>query len=414
MSGAALLAALFCGCTEEPIEDPPDAPTPTEPTITTVQLPCPVAGNKGLAVRTWTPGEDHRRWGTAAPVFLRLGGLGSVGFQIQVDAEIAAQKGAVVVQFIGPGQAGSEASSGGTNDFFGKNYRAALQCVFEYLEGTRVDDEGSAFPADAEVVIATGLSLSGGSLVTSVASGTTPADGVVLWESPMVDQIITSELSPGGTLDPLFVPGTCTLDKGCPIPDRAALLQIDGEELVLFQDLDQNGMHSNDEPQYLGVEDTWTGTSRRYFSMELQAEASALIGDPPPYWWVEAKRTQTFWAARDATEALIQIRDEGSSIPFIFVASAMDHVQPHHEHVRLAQEGLLGSVFFRLNADNSYTKTIKELPAGECIDDPDDFTELPNGLFTTMVLAAELELADRLWADNWEPDLDEPLFLPVN
>ena len=93
----------------------------------------------------------------------------------------------------------------------------------------------------------------------------------------LVDQLITNELSPG-VPDPLFVPGSCTLDDGCPVPGRAErLVALDR---AVFQDVDGNGERTPEEPLYRGFS-TPVDPGRRIYSRTLLEEIAAeQVFDP--------------------------------------------------------------------------------------------------------------------------------------
>ena len=81
----------------------------------------------------------------------------------------------------------------------------------------------------------------------------------------------------------------------------------------------------------------------------------------------------------------------------------------------MAQEGLIGADFFRFLPDASYLsglgfETSMEVDAGVVVDDPVTLSLLPDPRPDVQVLAAELELADRLHSSIWDADLSEPIF----
>jgi hypothetical protein len=378
----------------------PDATLSEEDRLDLV-IPCDVAGDAGLAVRIWRPAEP--RYGELAPIFVRTGGLGTVAYQIHLDQGPARAEGAVVVQHIPPGQAGQEASSGGVDDRFGQNWNDGLRCVLAYVDSAEFAEQ---VPEGAGPRIGTGLSLSGGNLVNVLADDPSLADGAVLWESPLVADVILSELSPGGVADPLFVVGSCSLDGGCPVPGRGEQLRWSQADDAPFEDRDDDGVVGDQEAAYRGMADPSVGEKPLFHSPSLFSDAADLA---KPEWWPAEADVEDFWSPRDASAALQDIRDLGSSVAFIYVARSDDHVQVLHEHVRLGQEGLIGADFFRLNPDDAYADHGRENPAGVMVEGVDLSDKLPTRSWEDLVLGAELELADRVFFGTWDVDLDATL-----
>lgn len=382
--------------------------------VADVQIPCATAEPEGLAVRLWWPAADSGRHLSQAPVLVRVGGAGSVGFDIGHDPSLAVEQGAAVVQFLRPGVSDDGRASGGIDDFGGASTSDSLACVVAYLDGEVDPIDGETFAAQvphASVTIATGISV-GGNLVLNAAHQGMPVDGVVLWESPLVDQLVLQEPTlAGGVLDPDFVPGSCTLDGGCPFPERGPRLRWSDLHDSLYQDLDTDGFLDDEEPAYTGLKELSTDVAM-FYSRELAAEAEhyAFAVDTPPTWWQTDAERDAFWSQWDSTEALVAIRD-GSTTPFVYLARGVDHVQLVHDHVLVAQEGLIGADFFRLNADAAYIDTlgggqVSEQPAGTTVTDLGALDALPMVDVPKHLLSGELELADRAWLGVWDPDLD--------
>ena len=389
------------------------------------QIDCPIAGAEGLATRLWWPSSKGARHG-AVPVFVRVGGAGSVGWDIGHDPALATENGAAVVQFLRPGTADPDGSaSGGVDDFGGPGVRDAFACTVRFvrgevgaLDGASREDLAPFLPG---FVVGTGLSL-GGSHVLNAAVGdaTLPVDGVVMWESPLTDQITLQEMSPFGALVDNFEPGSCTLDGGCPFPGRQESLRYHMSG-VLWADTDGDDVRDASETYFRPLIDQITGFSFVSTEMHAEVEANAAAVFAPvggvPADWQDAASTEAFWLGWDAVVSLRQVRDAGDDRPMFVLGSRFDHAQIVHEHTRVGLEGVSGARFFRLNPDSAYLgglgeTDLLEFPGNTVVDDPAVLDALNEPRPDRQLLAAELELVDRLHAGVWDDDLDAVL-IPV-
>lgn len=364
---------------------------PPEPTIEHVA--CDVAGDEGLAVRIARPHAP--RYGDVAPVVVRVSGIGADGFTDDFADGPAQALGVAVVRFLDPGATDGDVASGGTFDGYGDNRLAAIGCAVG-----RAAELG-------DPVLLTGLSIGGNAVLLADVA----VDGVVLWESPLTDQLVLIEPSPGDVVDPTFTPGSCTLDAGCPFPDRADDIRLAAGEP--WRDFDDDGVIDADEPAYHLLPD---GSGATFPSVALDADLRAG-GRSLPDDWPDADALAAFWSPRDAAPALRAVRDGARDGRFLYVATADDHAQVFHEHVRLAQEGLGAASFFRLGPDAAYMDALGapvdvEHDAGTLVADVYADGALPTASSPDLVLAAELELADRARDGDWRADLDAVLYSP--
>ncbi len=378
-----LLACRHAGDSEGET-DPLSAPLVRE------EVDCAVAGPQGLAVRVERPPAPRHEAGT--PVFVRVNPPGRLGFDEVYPDQAAIEAGAAVIRFLDVGTSQDGQTSGGTFDGAGASRLEALRCVLA---------EARRLVPEASVVVVTGFS-QGGNAVMAAHDG---ADAVVVWEPPLVDQLVMVEPTAGGVADPTFVEGTCTLDGGCPFPGREDSLRWDESESKIFHDLDGDGVLGA-EPSYRGLKDEVGGTLG-FVSVELwdaiAADEEAVFGGSAPANWPSRIELVQFWAPRDATAALRDLRD-GAGGRFLLVATADDHVQAVHDHERILVEALSGADWWRVNPDSAYSGT-GEVPAGEA----PDWEGLPEISDALLVLSAELEMADRFVHDVWDADLTAPL-----
>jgi hypothetical protein len=180
-------------------------------------------------------------------------------------------------------------------------------------------------------------------------------------------------------VDPTLVAGGCTLDAGCLFDGRAARLGFDAVTGQLFVDADEDGKQADDEAYYHRE----VAEGGYAYSRELTSLAQSLFFEEstPSTSWISGSQLDEFWSAKDATEALISVRDNGSEVPFTYVAAQIDHVQLVQEHILLAIEGLSGSDHFLVN-----DAMVSDI----------DLTTLPNESASALVLSAELAMVDIL------------------
>jgi hypothetical protein len=343
---------LLGGCTAS--NDLPMTPTD-------VVVPCLELASGAVDVRIWWP--DPVRTGSPPALVYRVGGADSDGYEINFGTSDLLMNGVGVIQHLAPIN----------EDFWSADEQDAIACVVGYVRGVPLEI------GEVSNLIVTGLSLAGNTVLNSVIGRTLDVDGVVLWESPLVDELILLEAQPGMVLDPTLVEGGCTLDAGCLFDGRTARLGFDAVTGQLFVDADEDGKHDEEEAYYhREVADGGYAYSRELTSLaqSLFFEESTL-----PTGWISGAQLDEFWSAKDATEALISVRDNGSKVPFTYVTAQIDHVQLVQEHILLAIEGLSGSDHFLVN-----DATASDI----------DLATLPNESASTLVLSAELAMVDTL------------------
>lgn len=326
-----------------------------------VVVPCLALSSGAVDVRVWWP--DAARTGSSPALVYRVGGAGSDGYEINFSTSDLLMNGVGVIQHYAPI----------SEDFWSADEQDAIGCVVGYVRGAPLEIEA------VSSLIITGLSLGGNTVLNSVIGQALDVDGVVLWESPLVDELILLETSPEMMVDPTLVEGGCTLDAGCLFDGRAARLGFDAVTGQLFVDADEDGKQADDEVYYHRE----VADGGYAYSRELTSLAQSLFFEEstPPTGWISGAQLDEFWSAKDATEALISVRDNGSEVPFTYVAAQIDHVQLVQEHILLAIEGLSGSDHFLVN-----DAMVSDI----------DLATLPNESASTLVLSAELAMVDKL------------------
>jgi hypothetical protein len=403
MGWIALLVGLGCrGPADASDASDVTVPDDTDATELHAQVGCPeAAGDEGIAIWLRLPGQS--RHPGAIPVIFEVGPYFYAGFDERPgpDGPVIA-RGAAVLRFLDPGTTSTDGAwtSGGVEDPGGPARLAAIRCVADWVRGP-------SFPAELGAFVVVGLSSGGNPVVLDVADGL-PVDGTVLWESPLLDQLMMKEPGQRGEdgaiafVDPTFEAGTCTLASGCPFPGRGPQLRVPpGAHPTVFRDLDGDGVLGAGEPFYELNE----GIPSLELWDEVAAQDPAIVfGGPIPGTWPSRPEVVAWWASRAATPGLVALKAQGGG-NFLLIGTRDDHVQLFHEHERLALEALAGAHFVRLNPDAAYVAEV----GGTLVEaDPGpDLSNLPELPDAVLIQAAELELVDRVAAGVWDPDLDE-------
>ncbi len=171
------------------------------------------------------------------------------------------------------------------------------------------------------------------------------------------------------------------------------------------------------------------GRLKVYYSQEVidAAFERRVFGDAgPPKFIATPEECRAYWKIRNSLRAFPLIKKYAPKLKVILVAGAEDHVQacPAHPHIQQAYDGLRAAgVWCRLNPDAAYVKhLIGPRLRGRLVDN-DANRPIPVGQMKRFVhpvdagapkpifqLAAVLELADRIHAKNFKPNLSRVLY----
>jgi hypothetical protein len=433
-------------------------------------LPSEVAPGDGLAMRISHPAEDGARHADGAPVVvLAPAGLsvGTVGYD-EVHPTTAAAGVVVIAALLQGGGDGREVSSG-NYDYRGPDSKRAMRDVLRYAMGEIADDDGFLITeripwADTGLVGVVGLSTGGDLALTTMADHATALSGIdwfASWESPVGDQhlgdvweVIGEDHWVGvelghvdSTLNPLYVPGTCTLTT-CPLPGLADALAWDSEYSVdivdpldgtmwgfsgvFFIDEDLNGVRGSGEMVVPGLPGPGVVESGEhlpylYYSTEIadviDDRVDAIFPSGLPSWMATTTQMRDYWAERDGSLVVGDVHADFPDLLVMVLGTVQDHLQgqPDHPHLGSHLQGWLdaGHSWARLNPDSAYVAeasgepvgSIPELDAGQALPWPDTESHLvPEALEPHVVTAAVMELADRVRAGNTDVDLDAVLY----
>ena len=163
------------------------------------------------------------------------------------------------------------------------------------------------------------------------------------------------------------------------------------------------------------------------FSVPVLQEAvrrRLVKGDWPPH-FMSLEEAKAFWNLQDGAPRMPEAIRNCPRVAVIVHGGAVDHVQraPDHPHVLEAVEGFqaAGARFVRLNPDRAYVEWIRGCPVESAVDNPAgkryDHLSIRSALEPegdrdpwqadrAHMAAAICELADRVYSDNFVPDLD--------
>ncbi|MBN2798780.1 MAG: hypothetical protein JXX28_06480 [Deltaproteobacteria bacterium] len=444
---------LFAGCGARP---PAEGPPFTAPGVLYTAVPSEAAGDEGVAVRVAYPARGSARYPDGAPVLVEVPGAHSGGQLDPPDAptSLQVQSGLVMVQLLFPGTDTPQGASGGDFDYRGRRSQQALADVIRYAAGEAPDRDGLLLEdrlpfVRSDLVGLMGRSHGGNAAVLALEAHPDAAallSWLSTWEAPLGSQHVTVELGHvGASPNAHYVPGSCTLE-GCPWAEGAEDLRYDpvarvevtdprdGERVgmvgVLCLDLDADRACGEADHLLRGVSGRMTAEEplRLYLSVYLTdwLARSGLVADWPDH-LATPEAARAFWGEREGSRALVPLHLAAPDLPILLLGTQTDHMlaPEDHPHLRLPLDALLasGHGFARMNPDAAYLSALTgisegalpELPAGSPLPWPGtEGALIPEavegvGLDPWVPVAAELELFDRAWSDDWREDLGEPL-----
>jgi len=358
--------------------------------------------------------------------------------------------GFVEVGFAFPGGGRDEARSGGTYDHRGSNCVQALRDVILFAMGKIADGQGRKIQdlvGDIRV-LTSNVGLHGGSHGGNACGAVMGLYGqdfpklawYVSMESPYGEGAVGAELgSRRGRLCPAYDSETGTLDLTKLAFDPSSEIRPFGTgrfgapslpALVggLFFDMDGDGKceSEDDYPLQPPVFDVGQGR-KAWYSVRLirEAERRNLFGAPRPVHIPSLDEAIESWRYRDATGLVVDAVRKIPDLAAIVVAGETDHVQiaPDHPHIRAQVNAFqeAGAKLIRLNPDRAYVEWLLDREAPGLPDADAGLRYTPKTISAALCPdraapkqllspAAMCELADRVQARNFEPNLDRVLF----
>ncbi len=454
---SALLSLCLFGCTQPKVgdsinstsdsaKDQPILPRAGLGEVTYTHIYSPENGN--IAVRIEIPTEP--RYGETAPVvvvastwFVEKYNSDETPFHLEFNP---VSIGVIVITHLWPGKTDPESGvhSDGEYDYGGPNSLAALRDMIRFALGKTADINGNYLsdlitPAPLYDNVGMFASSHAGVVATNVMSYYGESFSELKYfvgrENPTMAEMYPLEIGhfnqqhkpvtnpyydPNG-----YTPITIAVDysrldwvenntfpKGRPI-----FVVPGGKDYVL----DDKGPNIN---------------GKRWFSYPLtQAlwDNGVFTAQTWPIDLADPEQTAEFWPYRETIHNYAAIGDKIPELRVMLPFSSYDHVQtaPDKPHIHQAYDGFrkTAGLWTRLNCDLSYVQSEVHPSASKENGFPDNpantepgnwqdeakrwgFEGRLEGELTTKTipLACVAEMADRVWADNWQPNLDSVLY----
>lgn len=396
------------------------------------------AGVGNIAVRLELP--EKPRYPEGAPVVVHASTFfaQSVGFHRRFDTF---RVGAISIAYLRPGRDDplSGAQSDGEPDHGGPDSLAALRDVIRFASGVIPNHEGFYIDELLEITPLTDnvgmfASSHSGIVATNVLAyhgeELTTLKYLVGRENPTRDEMYPLEL---GYFDdrrnPIYNPHYHPEDY------TPTTLHIDYSTASWLQNAEYPRgriyfMGADGNPDHFLHEEIcpemW---GKRYYSRALtQAlfdNGALRLGDWPDD-LATPEETHAAWPFRTTVDNYPSIGVSLPELRVILVFAELDHVQaaPDKPHIHQAYDGFRkgAGLWVRMNPDRAYVQTLDEKYGAEFPDNPAntepvDWQEAPKWGFPGVTpttkyevpLAAVAEMADRVRANDWSPDLNEVL-----
>ncbi|NOZ21729.1 MAG: hypothetical protein GXP25_11665 [Planctomycetes bacterium] len=408
------------------------------------QIPSEVAGNTGLALGIVLP--KKARYKAGAPVVINVpGGHGAGGVFSRGNFP---DFGFVTISFCFPGGGRGRLKSGGTYDYRGADSIHALRDVIRFAMGKSKDKSGRTIHDIAKeknvTVLTSNVGLFGGSHGGNACGAAMGIYGqelpglafYVSMESPYGAGAVGVEVGDrrSGKMNPAYNPKTGKLDLSKLAFDPELRLQAMGRQRGpvlqggLFFDMDGDGKFSPDKDfQHRGLLFDLGNGPKAWYSIRLIAEAERrdLYGGHRPAHIPTLKEAKEFWRYRNAAPLIPDIVKKIPNLAVIVIANQKDHVQiaPDHFHILAQVNGFqkAGAKFIRVNCDRAYAEWALGRKDSRIVDNPANVAYTgqsiqkalqANDLDRSRMLssAAVCEVADRVQAGNFQPDLETVLF----
>jgi hypothetical protein len=399
----------------------------------------PEIGN--IVVRVRLPQEP--RYPEGAPVVIDIAGffVPSVGFHESLDGT---QSGAIHVDYLWPGKDDPQtgARSDGEYDHGGPDCLAALRDVIRFASGLAPNVDGRYIEYLLEITpLADNVGLYAFSHPGIAATNVLAHHGQ---DMPTVKYLIGRE---NPTIDEMY-----PLELGYYDDDRNPVFNPyyhpeDYTPTTIHVDYSTIGWLQNDVypegrpyfavasgPDHILSEKRPQMWGKRYYSRALtQAllDNGALTLENWPDDLATPEETQAAWPYRTTVHNYPLLATSAPQLKVMLVFATDDHVQaaPDKPHIRQAYDGFrkTAGLWVRLNPDFAYVQSMtgveegdRRFPDNAANTEPNDWMNARewgyrgaygSSLVTRSVpLAAIAEMADRVRADDWSPDLDEVLF----
>lgn len=403
----------------------------------------PSAGIGNIAVRIECPTSP--RYPEGAPVVVEVSTwfVSFVEFHRVNDTR---RIGAVTVSYLWPGRLDAKTGikSDGEYDYGGPLSLSALKDVIRFASGLTPDVNGK-YIGDISIVP---VLIENVGLFASSHSGVVATNVLAYYgnEIPSVKYLVGRE---NPTLDEMY-PLELGYFNGSPAKQNRVSNPFFKEEIYLSDTLNVDystvGWYKPQGEQFgrpyfaardtipqhiLAHDKTPKAYDKRYYSRNIThalLDNGALTLENWPDYLATPSETDAFWPYRITVHNYADIVSNLADLKVMLVFSRYDHVQAAvtKPHIHQAWDGFYHTCGFwvRMNPDRAYTQSInpdygQAFPDNRANREPVDWIHIEDWGFPTdsrvrgdIWLVSMAEMADRVYMDNWNDNLDS-VFFPV-
>ncbi|RLF10394.1 MAG: hypothetical protein DRJ98_06225, partial [Thermoprotei archaeon] len=434
-------------------------------------VPCEAAGETGIAVRMIYPHEP--RYSEGAPVVVYVPG-GIHGGYFSILSQDYDPQGLIWLEFLFPGGSHEGFSSGGNYDYRGEACLAALYAVLQFAQGKLTNAAGKYIRDYVDYEVLTNdVGLYGSSyggvisalVFAKYSSGLEGVKYIVFYESPPCCYFATTDLGrvaddPNPSFDadgdglpwndyrnPNYVLYTAS-EEGCTInfstlrydPEVGLYLDNDGNGEPTYvvsdgrkvTDVDGSGAIEADEDYILPYWSLDLWGRKVYSALVMEGASQQGLLDQLSEDYLSLEETRAFWEWRELSPHYDEVAANAPWLKVMELAFLKEHMMPAPDYSNVVinynafkSRGL----WVRLNPDKCYLEYVLgrtvEWEDNDALVDvnfdnvkdmviSDDRANLVSRERKLVEVASVLEMADRVYYDCWDGNLEEVLTAQSN
>ncbi len=354
-----------------------------------------------------------------APIIIEVGGFVSkTGFSESMKDIV--DYGFIHISFLYPGCSDDGYKSGGNFDYGGDNCTYALYQVIRYATGEIEDMHGNKISDIIPYAMVDNVGLytfsHPGIIATKViALYDTKLKYFVGHENPTCSAITAFDLgyyeNMKAVVNPTYDYPDDYSDENV-YPDYSKVA-FDYVKNIPYLDL--NGNKILDKGDFPFKENVPTFFGKRFYSIALTEALNKSISKWPPD-IATVEECKRIWSERESTRYYKLIKGD---VKVMLVFGEPDHAQPSKDkpHIHQAYNGFRKrGIWVRLNPDASYTMHIAKIstPDNPANHEPQNWLNISKWAYNATLpsirrlvgIAAIAEMADRVYTNNWEENID--------
>jgi hypothetical protein len=392
------------------------------------------AGIGKIAVKVTLP--ETARYADGAPLIIYVSTFFTPGNPKFATAFVdVTDMGFIHVTYLWPGLSDpSGAKSEGTYDYGGEDSLQALHAVIRFASGRISNSDGYYITQLSEITPLTddvglyafshpGIAATN---VLALYGDELSVEYFVGGENPTEDLLSAMDLGHyGGNIpvyNSLYTYPDDYSSSGISL-DYSSVLYDSSLEAPYF-DLDNDGK-AEEGIDFIHGTQTPTMYGKKTYSVAMTralVENGALTDADWPADIATLEEVEELWPFRETVENYPLL--EGSDLKVLLVFAQKDHVQtvPDKPHIHQAYDGFTAAgLWVRLNPDSAYVSSLESAlgalsPDNDANSEPADWMDIEDwaypdkaGANTLISFAATAEMADRVYTDTWDKNLDEVL-----